>query len=120
MKAAALAQNAPLEQLADGTGGTFVHDNNDFDEGFRQTVGVPEYSYLLGFSPANLRMDGSFHPLKVKIPGRRGLNISARREYYVPKRSSDPAEAARQEMEAAMFAGNDLNEIPAHPAHAVL
>ncbi len=112
IKTAAGAQSAPMERIADGTGGTFFHNSNDFDDGLRRTTAVPEYSYLLGFSPSNVRMDGSFHPLRVKIPGRRGLTISARREYYVPKRSPDPVEAARQEVEAAMFAHSELNEIP--------
>ncbi len=109
---AAAVLNAPLEYLAEGTGGVFVHSSNDFDAGFRQTAAAPEYAYVLGFSPVNLRMDGSFHDLKVRIRGRRGLKIAARRAYYVPKRSADPVEAARQEVETAMFAQDEVQEIP--------
>ena len=40
-----------LAEMADATGGTFFHNNNDLEAGFRRLAAVPEFSYLLGFSP---------------------------------------------------------------------
>jgi len=53
-----------LIALAEGTGG-IVNRNNDFDGGIRKAASAPEYTYVLGFSPQNLKADGSFHSLKV-------------------------------------------------------
>src|SRR6266849_458808 len=63
--AAQLAQQEVLAQLADGTGGKFFHNRNDVDEAMREAGAAPAYSYLLGFSPQNLKIDGRFHTLKV-------------------------------------------------------
>src|SRR5216684_2555650 len=61
---AQLAQSDILGQLADGTGGTFFHNRNDIDEGLREATAAPAMSYLLGFSPQNLKLNGSYHTLK--------------------------------------------------------
>src|ERR1019366_243195 len=49
--------------------GAFFHNSNDFDDGFRQTAQAPEVSYVLSFSPADVKMDGKFHALKVTVDG---------------------------------------------------
>src|SRR5216684_8737673 len=59
--AAQFAQEDVLAQLADGTGGKFFHNRNDVDEAMREAGAAPAYSYLLGFSPQNLKIDGRFH-----------------------------------------------------------
>src|SRR6267154_6409252 len=65
--AAQFAQEDVLAQLADGTGGKFFHNRNDVDEAMREAGAAPAYSYLLGFSPQNLKIDGRFHTLKVAL-----------------------------------------------------
>ena len=104
-------QIASLEELAEGTGGT-LYRQNDFDEGFRRTVAPVEYAYVLGFTPQNLKSDGSFHKLKVRLREPRHLTVQARRGYFAPKAIADPAEVARQEVEAAMFSQDEVHEIP--------
>ena len=54
--AAADANDMLLAVLSDGTGGTFVSNNNDFDEAFRRVAEAPEYSYVLAFAPQNLNL----------------------------------------------------------------
>ncbi len=58
-----------LSELAYATGGTFVQNSNDFEGGLRRLATPPEYSYLLAFSPQNLKFDGRFHNLKVTVKG---------------------------------------------------
>ena len=53
-----------LGELADGTGGTFFHNRNDLDVGMQRAMAAPEISYVLGFSPQNLKIDGNFHTLE--------------------------------------------------------
>ncbi len=77
-------QQASLKELADATGGTFFHNGNDVDEGFKRVAAAPEYSYILAFSPQDLKPDGSFHKLKVTVNGGEKLTIQARKGYYAP------------------------------------
>jgi VWFA-related protein len=79
-------EQAVLEELADGTGGVFFHNNNDVDEGFRRVAARPEYSYVLAFSPQDMKFDGRFHKLKVTVSGGAKLTVQARKGYYAPKR----------------------------------
>ncbi|MGC1647701.1 MAG: VWA domain-containing protein, partial [Candidatus Sulfotelmatobacter sp.] len=80
------AQTEVLADLAYSTGGTFFHNNNDLDEGFRRTGDQPEYIYVLGFSPPKL--DGKFHKLKVRLNAGEKLTIQAREGYYALKPGS--------------------------------
>jgi VWFA-related protein len=101
-----------LGELADATGGTYFHNNNDLDEGFRRVAAAPEYSYVLGFSPQNLKMDGRYHKLKVSLKDPEKLTVQARRGYYAPKHIVDPAEQDKQEIEEAVFSQDELHDIP--------
>jgi VWFA-related protein len=73
-----------MAELADGTGGTFFHNNNNLEAGFSGLVAVPEYLYLLAYSTANMKPNGAYHGLKVKV-NQPGLTIQARRGYFAPK-----------------------------------
>jgi VWFA-related protein len=108
-----IARADVLAELASGTGGSFYQNSNDYDEGFRRLAAAPEYVYLLGFSPQNLKSDGSFHALKVTLSkGSGNVTVQARRGYYAPKQSDDAAETARQEIEAALFSREEQQELP--------
>ncbi len=101
-----------LAELAAGTGGTFFQNSNDLDEGFRRLAAAPEYIYLLGFSPQNLKLDGNFHSLKVTLKNGSGVTIQARRGYYAPKHLDDEAENVKQEIESALFSREEILEFP--------
>jgi VWFA-related protein len=113
IQTAAASANADLmAALAEGTGGVFFHNNNDFEDGFRRTAEAPEYSYVLGFSPQNLKLDGTFHALAVKLNNPQKLSVQARRGYYAPKNVEDKAEQAKQEIQDAMFSQDELHDLP--------
>jgi VWFA-related protein len=101
-----------LRDLAFGTGGSFFHNNNDLDAGFRYIAAAPEYWYVLGFSPQNLKLDGRFHGLKVTVKNGQKLTILARKGYYAPKHMADPAEEAKQEIEDALFSQEEMHDLP--------
>ena len=109
---AARAEGDVLGELSDGTGGTFFHNNNDLQEGFRRTGATPEFLYVLGFSPQNLKFDGTYHSLKVTAKETKGLTLQARRGYYAPKHANDPAEDAREEIRVALFSRDEMSDIP--------
>ncbi len=100
-----------LAELAYGTGGT-VHNDNDFEGGLKQLAGRPEYIYVLGFSPDNLKNDGSYHGLKVKLKNGARFDVEARRGYWAPNRAVDPAEAAKEELKETLFSRDEIADIP--------
>lgn len=110
--AAATADQDVLAALTYETGGVLFHNNNDFDEGFRRIAAAPEYAYVLGFSPQNLKLDGKFHALKVTVKNLAKLDIQARKGYYAPKHVADPAEEAKQEIEEALFSQEEMHDLP--------
>jgi VWFA-related protein len=109
---AQFAQSDILGQLADGTGGTFFQNRNDIDQGLRHAVAAPPLSYLLGFSPQNLKVDGRYHTLKVTLASKQKLTVQARHGYYAPRTVKDPAEAAKQEIQEAIFSQEEIHDVP--------
>jgi VWFA-related protein len=107
-----LAQSDILAQLADGTGGTFFHNRNDIDEGLRQAAAAPAMSYLLGFSPQNLKINGAYHTIKVTLAAKQKFTIQARHGYYAPRTIVDPAEAAKEEIQEALFSQDEVRDLP--------
>lgn len=101
-----------LAELAYGTGGVFFHNNNDLVEGFKRVAARPEYLYVLGFSPQNLKLDGRLHSLKITVRNAGKLDIQARSGYYAPQHLADPAETAKQEIQDALFSREELRDIP--------
>lgn len=107
------ADGDTLAELAHATGGKFFENNNSMDEGFRSTATAPETYYILGFSPQNLRLDGSFHALKVTLAKTSGhYDLQARNGYYSPKHLADAAETAKEEIQEALFSREELKELP--------
>jgi len=109
--AAANAEGDSLGELAEGTGGVWFHNNNDLVEGLKHVSAVPEYQYLIGFSPQNLKYDGSFHKLKVTVRLKTD-NLQARRGYYAPRHAPNEEEQAKEEIREAMFSRDELIDIP--------
>jgi VWFA-related protein len=72
-----------MSELADGTGGTFFHNSNDLQAGFQTLTAGPEYLYLLELSLDNVKPNGAFHRLNVKVD-RDGLKLQARHGYFAP------------------------------------
>jgi VWFA-related protein len=101
-----------LAEVAFGTGGVFFHNNNDLVEGFKRVAARPEFIYVLGFSPQNLKLDGKFHTLKISLGKTYKLDLQARTGYYAPQHLADEAETAKQEIQDALFSREELRDIP--------
>ena len=101
-----------LSELADGTGGTFFHNDNGLKEGLNRLAARPEYIYVLGFSPQNLKYDGSYHELKVRLTGGRKLSLQVRKGYWAPRHAEDSAEEAHDEIRDAVFSRDELDAFP--------
>ncbi|HEY4933016.1 MAG TPA: VWA domain-containing protein [Terriglobales bacterium] len=101
-----------LSELAYGTGGTYFHNNNDLFEGFRRTAAMPEYYYVLGFAPQNLKNDGKYHNLKVTLANKQPYALQARKGYYAPTHLQNAAEQARSDINDAVFSQEERRDIP--------
>ena len=109
----ALANGDVMAELADATGGVFFHNNNDLAEGFKRVAAQPEFIYVLGFSPQDLKLDGTYRALKVALAKNpSGYQLQARRGYFVRQHATDPAERAKQEIEEAVFSRDEINDLP--------
>jgi VWFA-related protein len=73
-----------MAELADATGGTYFHNSNDLEAGLKALTATPECIYVLELSLADVKQNGSYHRLKVKVD-RDGVQLQARRGYFVPK-----------------------------------
>lgn len=113
--ASALQDGAVLEELADGTGGVYFHNSNDLDMGFREAGSEPEASYLLAFSPNDLKANGKYHKLKVKLAkgvGRGGWSLQARKGYFAPGSSVTSAQQVKQAINGAVFSQSNQHGLP--------
>ncbi|MFZ0434064.1 MAG: VWA domain-containing protein [Candidatus Acidiferrales bacterium] len=108
-------QNSQMEvlmALSDGTGGVAFHNNNDLDAGFRMIAATPEVSYVIAYAPLNLKNDGRFHTLKVKLTVKEKYEVQARRGFFAPTKSQTPQELAEQDIRDAVFSQDELRGLP--------
>jgi VWFA-related protein len=99
-----------LMALAEGTGG-IVNLDNDFFGGIRKAANAPEYLYVLGFAPQNLKFDGGFHQLKVTVSSSEKVSLQVRRGYWAPKQAEDEMAVSRQEIENAVFSRDEIHNL---------
>ncbi len=111
-QAEAKVRSGVLAEMAAGTGGTLIQNSNDFDGGFRRLVTPPEYIYMLGFEPENLKADGTFHPLKVKLKPSGRLSVQARHGYFAPKDQEGELPIAKKEIDSAVYSREEIHELP--------
>ena len=104
------AEEGLMDDLAAATGGSFVHNTNDFGAALER-IAAPEVVYLLGFSPTDLKYDGSFHKLKVTLQ-RKGLDVQVMKGYYAPSHFIDPVERGKQDLHEELFSRDELQAFP--------
>ncbi len=95
--------------LASGTGGTFFHNDDDLEKGFREMGMAPAHSYMLGFAPAG-KADGSFHKLKVQLTGKKGYSVEARLGYTA---TASAPEAALSKLDREVMGSDTIEDLPA-------
>ena len=84
-----------LAEVAQGTGGEFVRNNNDLQAGFAAFAPTP--AYYLAFDPTDIKQDGKFHELKVELAEKhKGFSVQARRGYFAPGKNGEPIDLAKQ------------------------
>jgi hypothetical protein len=59
-----------------------------------------------------LKLNGSYHTLKVTLTGKQKFNVQARRGYYAPRKAKDPAETAKEEIQEAILSQDEIHDLP--------
>jgi len=112
-----------LQEVAQGTGGQFIHNNNDLQAGFGVLAGSP--TYYLAFDPTDMKFDGKFHDLKVELAEKHaGFSIEARRGYFAPRSEAeaaasvepggpvDPDAQVKEQIREAVYSKTDVQQLP--------
>jgi VWFA-related protein len=77
-------QVGTLRTFAEATGGIAVVGTNDFAGGYRRIVEDNSAYYVLGYHAPDVKPDGKFHDVTVKVT-RPGLQVRAKKGYYASK-----------------------------------
>ncbi|HEY6547346.1 MAG TPA: VWA domain-containing protein, partial [Vicinamibacteria bacterium] len=77
------------EAIASESGGFSIRDTNDLSAGFKRIADENSTYYLVGYNPTNTARDGKFRAISVKVPGKKGSDVRARKGYYAPGESGD-------------------------------
>jgi hypothetical protein len=104
------------EALALDTGGFVAKNSNDISRALLRVSAESRAYYLLGYVPSDLRRDGRFRKIDVKIkgPGRGGLKVRARRGYYAPFDGAPAAKASTDQPDIvqALESPFEVQEVP--------
>lgn len=120
-----------LFYLANETGGELFKDANNLRQPLEKVLERTSVTYLLAFERSDLKLDGSYHRLRVKAKLPPGARLSHRAGYYAPRpfKDLDPLEkgllasdsiasaAPRHDVDlnvlaAAFRAGEELSYVP--------
>jgi VWFA-related protein len=75
-----------LQKISGDTGGRVIKANNqnDTSTAFQQIANELRTQYLLGYTPTNTKLDGTFRKIDVKVRAP-DAKVNARRGYYAPE-----------------------------------
>jgi VWFA-related protein len=110
------------ESLAEDTGGFTVRNTNDLESGLKRIGDETRAYYLIGYNPTNTAHDGKFRKIEVKVPGRKGVEIRARKGYYAPgagKPAVAAGEAKDPEFQGALDSPYEADDIALRMTHYV-
>jgi hypothetical protein len=90
---------------------------NDLDTGLKRLGAAPDVYYMLGFTPSAVKLDGSYHKLKVTVTrlnrfGDPLYDTQARRGYLVPMEGGDPKKLSHDELQDALFSQDEIRDFP--------
>jgi len=106
--------------LAADSGGFTVRNSNDLAAGIKRIADETRSYYLVGYNPKNTARDGAFRKIEVKVSGRRGLTVRARKGYYAPSDASNlppPKPGTDPVFQAALDSPYQLVDVPLRMTH---
>jgi VWFA-related protein len=110
-----LEEGGGSEVLAADSGGFTVKNTNDLSRGLKRIAEDSRIYYLLGYNPSDPKRDGKFRKIQVKLAGRKGLQIRARKGYYAPLDGAKAAKVVKSsdpDIQAALDSPYDERQVP--------
>jgi len=101
-----------MVDFAESTGGLFFHNNNDLAFGFQELGAMPSVSYILGFRPTGVVLDGHFHALKVRLTSSKSYALEARPGYFADPREISGSQDRRAARDREVMADWNSEEFP--------
>ncbi len=76
-----------LRYFANETGGQafFPFKASDLNQSFENIANELRHQYNIFYRPEPLKVDGLYHPVEIKVKGRKDLIVHCRKGYYAPK-----------------------------------
>ncbi len=76
-----------MRYFASETGGQsfFPFKASDLDQDFENIANELRHQYNIFYRPEPLKADGLYHPVEIRVKGRKDLMVRARKGYYAPK-----------------------------------
>ena len=101
-----------LFMLADGTGGELVENFNNLTVALEKVLDRISVTYVLAFQAKDLKLDGEFHKLKVKLKGGpKGARLAYRPGYFAPKPYSEQSQRERTFSAASRIYGDSSGQV---------
>jgi VWFA-related protein len=108
--------------LAADSGGFTIRNSNDLAGGLKRISDETRAYYLVGYNPTNTARDGAFRKIEVKVLGRRGLVVRARKGYYAPSdkpTAPPPRPGTDPVLQAAVDSPYELEDLPLRMTHFI-
>jgi hypothetical protein len=94
------AEQATMDQVATETGGKAFYNSDGVQQAIETAVAQGSRYYMLSYSPANCKYDGSFRKIKLSL-ARKGYHLAYRHGYY----AIDPQAPVKDFMELSLEIG---------------
>ncbi len=98
-RASLIERQQSVRTVADWTGGRAILNTNNPEESVRPILEESSAYYLLAFEATDVKPDGRFHPITVKV-NRPGVQVRTRAGYYADAVTSERAGTAGAALEA--------------------
>jgi VWFA-related protein len=100
------------QELAWATGGQAIHNTNDLLAGLTSVSAPPGVYYTLAFAPSDLKPNGKFHTLHVKLTEKRGLMVDARHGYFAPRQALSAQQVVDEQIKDAAYSEGVTMDLP--------
>jgi len=95
------ADQIAMETLARDTGGHAFYDTNGLTDAMSHAVNDGSHFYTLAYTPTDMKMDGKFRHIQVKVSGR-SFKVDYRRGYYAADANTEHAAEQTPEGDALL------------------